>query len=530
MIQTYKRNPKIDAHNDVILIGSGMGSLAAGAILAKEGKKVLILERHYTAGGYTHIFKRKGFEWDVGIHYIGDVHKKESPVRRMFDYVSNNELQWADMGRVYDRVIVGKKQYEFVKGVSSFKEKLVEYFPDEEKAIHNYVDLVFKANAAGRSFQMNKALPKWLSKLLYKNMTKPFFGFANGTTYEVLRTLTDNEELIKVLTAQYGDYGLPPKKSSFYMHAIVAKHYFNGGYFPVGGSSQIVETILPQIEATGGTLIINAEVEEIVIEDNKAIGVRMKDQRIIKSDKVISGAGIVTTYSQLISENVSKRHGLMDQLKKVNPSVAHACLYLGLEGTPEELGLPKNNFWIYPEEGDHDTCVENYLKDLDAPFPVVYVSFPAAKDPDWSNRYPGKSTIDIITLVPYEAFVEWKETSWMKRGEKYEAFKSKITERLLDVLYEQLPQVKGKIVHQELSSPLSTKHFMNYEKGEIYGLDHSPERFKQKFLTPRTPIKNLFLTGQDIATAGVAGALFSGLMTASVIMRKNLLKKIMKLA
>ena len=86
-------------------------------------------------------------------------------------------------------------------------------------------------------------------------MRKPFYKYSDKTTYEVLREITDNEELIKVLTGQYGDYGLPPKQSSFSMHASVARHYFDGGSYPIGGSSQIVKTIDPVIEAGGGTYI-----------------------------------------------------------------------------------------------------------------------------------------------------------------------------------------------------------------------------------------------------------------------------------
>ncbi len=157
---------------------------------------------------------------------------------------------------------------------------------------------------------------------------------------------------------------------------------------------------------------------------------------------------------------------------------------------------------------------------------MVYISFPCAKDPDWINRYPEKSSIDIITLIPYETFEEWEGTSWKKRGTDYEAIKENITNRLLKELYKQLPQVEGKIVCQELSTPLTTKHFVNYQTGEIYGLDHSPSRFRQPFLKPRTPIKNFYLTGQDIVTAGVAGALFSGVLSSIAITGKNILGKI----
>ena len=528
MIQTYKRSPKLSEKYDTIIIGSGMGSLTAAAILSKEGQKVLVLERHYVAGGFTHIFKRKGYEWDVGIHYIGEVQRPNSITKRLFDYVSDGELKWADMGEVYDRIIIGERSYDFVKDVQKFKEQLYVYFPDEKKAIDTYIDLVFKCTKTARKFYSEKAIPPFLSKLIGGWMRKPFYKFSDQTTYEVLSSLTKNEELIKVLTGQYGDYGLPPKKSSFTMHASLVRHYFSGGSFPIGGSSEIVKTVDPIIEKGGGTILINAEVDQVIVENNRAVGVKMIDGKSLFAKNIISGAGIITTYKKLLPEHIVKQHRLGEQLQKVQPSAAHSCLYIGLNGSPEELKLPKTNLWVYPEEGDHDSCIDAYLEDDNAPLPVVYISFPSAKDPDWSNRYPGKSTIDIITLVPYDNFAEWEGSRWMKRGEDYEAKKEKIAQRLLDALYKQLPHLKGSVAYYELSSPLTTQHFVNYEKGEIYGIDHTPERFRQRFLKPRTPIKNFYLTGQDIVTAGVAGALFSGALTASVLAKKNVVKKIMK--
>jgi len=526
MIQSYKQNPRLEESYDTIIIGSGMGGLSTAAILSKQGQKVLVLERHYTAGGFTHVFTRKGYEWDVGIHYIGEVHKEQSLMRKLFDYVTNSQLKWAEMGEVYDRIIIGDQHYDFVKGVKKFKSKLISYFPKEEQAIHKYVELVFESVSTSKNYYISKAIPPFLNAILGGFLKKPFFKWADKTTYEVLSSITNNETLIKVLAGQYGDYGMPPKTSSFSMHATVARHYFDGGNFPIGGSSQIVKTVDPVIEASGGTLLTNAEVDEVVIENNRAVGVRMRDGKILKANNIVSNAGLMTTYDKLLPMETVKKHGLMKQIQKVKRSVAHASLYIGLEGSPDDLGLPKTNYWIYPEEGDHDTCVNRYLEDMSQPFPVVYISFPSAKDPDWSNRYPGKSTIDIITLVPYEIFEPWSDSRWKKRGEEYEAIKEDITQRLLKELYKQLPQVEGKINCYELSSPLTTQHFVNYEKGEIYGLDHSPSRFRQPFLKPRTPIKNFYLTGQDIVTAGVGGALFSGVLTGIAITGKNVLKSL----
>ena len=525
MIQSYKKKHEVKPHYDVICIGSGMGSQAAAAVLAKEGKSVLVLERHYTAGGYTHVFKRRGYEWDVGIHYIGEVNREQSVLRKLFDYVTDSELHWADMGDVYDRIVVGDRIYDFIKGVSNFKEQLKAYFPGEEEAIDQYVDMVFQATKASREYYAEKAMPKFLQLVNGGRMRKNYLALAHKTTLEVLQGLTKNEQLIKVLTGQYGDYGLPPGRSSFVMHASVAKHYFHGGAFPVGGSSRIAETTADVIAKAGGTIMTNAEVKQVVVENNKATGVELYDGKIFTADQIISGTGILNTYDKLIPPSVAEKHSLRKQLQKVTPSAAHISLYIGLESTPEELNLPKANYWIYPEDMDHDACVDRYAKDLDAPFPVVYISFPSSKDPKWSERYPGRSTIDIITMMPYEQFKEWEDLNWKKRGEAYEALKEQLAQRLLKELYKREPQVEGKVSFYELSTPVTTRHFMNYEFGELYGIDHDPSRYDQRFLQPRTPIKNLYLTGQDIVTAGVAGALLAGYLTASAITGKNYIKQ-----
>ena len=528
MIQSYKKNYKIADSFDTIIIGTGMGALTSAVLLAKRGQKVLLLERHYTAGGFTHIFKRKGYEWDVGIHYIGSMESDSSILKKLFDYIADKKLEWADMGEVYDRIVVGDKIYDLVKGVNNFKNKMKEYFPDEKAAIDKYVDLIFQVSKLSKNFFIEKTLPPLLSTLTGSFLRKPFLKYSRQTTYEVLKKLTNNEELIKVLSAQYGDYGLPPKQSSFAMHATLVRHYFSGGCFPVGGSSQIVEKISEVLHGLGSAVLVSAEVDQIIVENNTAVGVKMADGKEFRAKNIISNAGLITTYKKLIPEDVFQKNKLEQHLSKINHSVAHACLYIGFEHSPEELSLPKANYWIYPEKNSHDENVAKYLKDIKEDFPVVYVSFPAAKDPDWSNRYPSKSTIDIITLLPYEVFEKWEGSRWMKRGEEYNQLKEEIAQRLLKELYKREPQLEGKVAYYELSTPLTTQHFVNYEKGEIYGLDHSPERFEQRFLKPSTPIKNFYLTGQDIVTCGIGGAAFSGVLTASVVLGKNVLNDVMK--
>ncbi|KIG19201.1 Carotenoid cis-trans isomerase [Enhygromyxa salina] len=521
--RSYKQSD-VDEQWDAIVIGSGLGGLASAALLSNMGKRVLVLERHYVIGGFTHTFKRKGYEWDVGVHYVGEVHRDRSVLGQLFNHVTDGELKWEGMGEVYDRIVFGDEAYPLRAGVQNFKDGLREQFPDAKDgaAIDEYVSAVFAASKAARSFYAEKALSGVAGFLAAPFMRRPYLAHTRKTTYEVLRGITDNTKLIGVLTGQYGDYGLPPKQSAFAMHASVAKHYFFGGNYPIGGSARFAETIAPKIEAGGGMLLTNAGVDEIVIEGGKAIGVKLEDGRVLRAELIISNAGALNTYGALLPAGERARVGFAPQLQQIEPSAAHLSLYIGLNQSAAALKLPKANYWIYPaNEYDHDRNVQRFTEDEDAPFPVIYISFPGAKDPDFERRYPGKSTIEIITLAPWERFAKWDAKPWKKRGDDYEAYKAAFSQRMLEQLYAVEPQTRDAVAYHELSTPLSTKHFTAYQHGEIYGLSHDPGRFEGKFLRPRSPIPNLYLTGQDVVTAGIGAALFSGYLTVSAITGRN---------
>ncbi len=525
-IHSYKQQPELLHRDyDAVVIGSGIGGLSFAAIMAKEGKRILVLERHYTAGGFTHSFKRRGYEWDVGIHYLGEVHRPHTELANWFAYISDGQLEWAEMGEVYDKIIFGQKVYEFHAGKENFISNLQLQFPAaaDQQAIEDYVQLLYQATHAARTFFAEKALPAPLAWAFGGLLRRKYLKLSQQTTYEVLSSFTNNQQLIGVLTGQYGDYGMTPKTGSFVIQAMVTKHFLNGGGFPVGGCSRIADTIAAVITKAGGNVLTNAEVAQIKVKNGKAVGIVMADGAEISTPLIISDAGIVNTYQHLLSKEVQKDLKLTEQMEQVKPSVSHIALYLGFKKTAEELGLTKANLWIYPEDGyDHEANMENYLQHPDtAPFPMVYISFPSAKDPDWQNRYPGTATVDIITFAPYEWFEKWEETRWKKRGVDYDTWKEQTTQRLLKVLYQYVPQLEGEVDYHELSTPLSTKHFVNYQHGELYGIEHSPHRFSLRFLRPQTPITNLYLTGQDIASAGVGGALTGGVLTAAALLKRD---------
>ncbi len=513
---TRYRPQRVEQDYDAIIVGSGIGGLTTAALLSQQGYRVAVLEQHYTAGGFTHAYANGGYEWDVGVHYIGDVGHPRAPLRRLFDQISEGRLQWAPMDPCYDRIWIGEQSYDLVAGRQEFKASLLQHFPHAEKVIDRYLGLLDQVNKAMPLYTTSRLLPDLLNRAWSPLQKQLLPKFMFQTTAQVLDSLTDDPQLKAVLAGQWGDYGLPPKRSSFLMHATVVRHYLRGAFYPVGGASRIAASIIPTIQQGGGDVFTYADVAEILVHRGKAIGVRMADGQEIRARQVISNAGFQITMEQLLNENARAQADYQRRSHQVESSMSHQCLYIGLNASDEQLGLPKTNYWLYPS-ADYDGDTERFLENSEAELPLVYISFPSSKDPDWPNRHPGKSTIEIVAPAPYQWFSQWQDKPWGKRGADYDALKAQWSERLLAHLYRHFPQTRAHVDFHELSTPLSTQYFCRYQQGEIYGLNHTPQRFQTRWLGPRTPIRNLYLTGQDALTAGVGGALIGGVFAAAAV-------------
>jgi all-trans-retinol 13,14-reductase len=520
--QSYKRYKQGNKQFDAIIIGSGISAMTLGSVLSKEGKKVLLLEKHYTPGGFTHTFKRGEWEWDVGVHYLGGIDDEKNFLRKAYDFICESPIEFADMGEVYDTVFFGTDKYEFLKGKEQYKKRLIEYFPGEEKKIEAYIKLIFSVQKKNIPYIVWKVIPAPIRFILTPFLLKPFLKYAGRTTNEVMEQLGVSPKLKSVLCSRFGDYGLAPKFSSFGIHALVDTHYMNGGFYPAGGSSVFFQKIAPVIINAGGEILVRAEVEKILHAGGKVQGVKMTDGKEFYAPSVISSAGIQVTYEVLLKdpEILHKKFG------ELKSSIAHFCLYIGLDGSAEELQLPRSNFWIFPSYDYEDKL--SHFPSSKTTEGMAFISFPSAKDPGYALRHPERSTIEVISFGNFDEVISWQDKPWQKRGNDYEVFKQQLSSKLEKLLYTYVPQVKGRVIYKELSTPLSTRHFANYSRGEMYGLEHSPARFRNKNLRPDTHIKGFFLTGQDITSCGVTGGLMAGLLTANVILKKNIIKKIEK--
>ena len=504
---------------DAIVIGSGIGALTTAGLLAGvAGARVLVLEKHCTPGGLTHSFRRMGASWDVGLHYVGDMHPGSRP-RQLFDYLTGGALTWNRMPSGYDRFVLPGHGLDVTipSGIAHYRALLTDLFPAERRAIRRYCRDVTRAYSWMSLRYMADMVPPLASPAINLAL-RLRTGCALERTEHYMERRFRDPALRALLTTHWGDYGVEPARSAFVAHAMIVCHYMDGAWFPRGGSGQIARMIEERIRATGGEIRLCQDVDDILIDNGRAVGVRVTDRRSVpvsyeeRAPIVISGVGARETYTRLLPTTgpvgaLTAR--VRDRIAHLGHGGSAATVYLTLDHYPADVD--GSNVWVNTSQGPDD--LEQMTEDLCQGRPQsAFISFPGIKAGD---RH---ATAEIVSFAQPEAFDRWSGTRPGMRGEDYERMTSAMARGLIDLADTAIPGLKDAVRSVEVATPLTIEHFTSHESGCFYGLPLTPERFAADLSSPSTPINGLYLTGQDAGMPGIVGSALAGMAAACTVL------------
>lgn len=493
---------------DAIVIGSGIGGLAAGAALAKRGRRVLVLEQHFQLGGLTQTFIRREYTFATGVHYIGGIGEapgSEDQFGRMLRWLTDGRLRFASLGSPYDIVRLPGFEFPIEAPRAAYITRLKTSFPNEVAAIDRYFTACDEAKRASMALFAASAIPAPLAALMRWFNARRVRRALGTTTADAVRDIGDRR-LAALLTARWGDYGMVPAQSPFAVHALVTGSYFSGAYYPIGGPARFAEALGEAVTAAGGELRTRAEVAEIRVALGRVVGVRLVSGESIDASVVVSAMGAHNTAAALPSGVAPDWREAVESLK---PGVSYVSLYLGFRGDIRQHGATPANVWVY-ESNDVGRVWE---RPADEDAPAMFVSFPSVKDT--AHRDPEHHTAEVVAICRWEPFSAWARSAPGDRPEEYEVNKARIAENLLAQFKRHFPQLAPMIDFYEVSTPLSQASFVMADRGATYGLEMSVERMSRSTLKVRTPVPGLLLAGQDAAGPGIQGAFMGGFMAAA---------------
>ncbi len=517
---------------DAIVVGSGLGGLTAAAYLATNGRRVLVLEQHYVAGGNAHVFRRKvnkqTFEFDVGVHYIGDCGPGGTIPNVLRGLGLDDKIEFLEMDPDgFDTIMYPGLTFRVPKGWDRYRERLVAAFPDDETALHGCLD-IFEAilremralQAAGSG--VNPAQLAQEAPTLLRWATKPVSALFDECGL--------GQKARAVVLAESGAYAVAPSRTPVVIHAGLLDHYLKGAYYPKGGGQVLPAGLVEVIRANGGDVRTRTRVDRIIVEDGKAAGVRLTSGEELRAGVVISNADLKRTLLQMVgAEHLSP--ATVTRTASYRMSLPIFCVYLGLDIDLRER-MPNTNYWYcgsYDIEGIYQACYDGRLPEA---FPLL-ITTASVKDPHTRSLAPaGCSSMEIMTWVPAE-YDFWRVHEGPAAGEKYHqdrtyrANKDELTELMIAGAEQALPGIREHIVWKEAATPVTQERYTLSTGGTSYGIEAALDQFGPGRPGPATEIAGLYLTGASTTSGhGIVGAMRGGVATAGAVLGRNLTREV----
>lgn len=487
---------------DAVIIGSGLGGLECAHILSKAGMSVLLLERGTQAGGCLQSYRRHGLAFDTGFHYVGGLDEGQS-LHSAFRHLGLLRLPWQRLDNHFDRVTIGNQTFSFAQGYDAFVETLTVAFPAERDALNKYADMLKQCGEQ----QFDALNPQ-------TGESSVLSRFFETSAYQYLTETFHDPLLINVLCGTSLKMELRKESLPLFTFAHGNGSFIESSWRLKGDGSLIVNSLADGIRMHGGEIICNAEVRELVEKDGKLV------HAVCSNGEIYEGTIFISNIHPAVTCNLVKQSSRM---KKVYRSrITHlentfGMFTVSLRIKPQTLRYFNWNQYIYKEPDVWTFHLKNN------PVSGVLVS---CRIPEDGSKYVQQ--VDLLTPMNWSECEQWSHTEVGRRGEDYKAMKKRVADECITLAERFIPGLRDRITGCYTSTPLTYRNYTLTPEGSAYGLRKDFRNPMITLLSPRTPIPNLLLTGQNLMLHGLHGVTMTALFTCAEVLGKEPIWNIVK--
>ncbi|MEN8121049.1 MAG: FAD-dependent oxidoreductase [Bacteroidota bacterium] len=492
---------------DAIIIGGGLGGLLTGNILSREGMKVLVIEQNNKLGGSIQSFAKKKTIFNTGLNYTeslgdGEVLNKYFKYFKIMDKLKIKQL---DID-CFNKISFGTDdiEYPLAQGHDNFVEKLSVYFPGSENSLRNYIKTIKNTCEAFPLYTFDTSSGISTDERVLQQ-----------SAYKYIQSVHPDRKLQQVLAGMNPLYGGVVEKTPLYVHALINYSFINSVWRLVDGSSQIAARIADGIKSNGGEIMLSSKVVSIGGKNKQVQYIKLENGESIFADKIISNMHPASTL-KLVPPELSKKV-YQKRITSLENTIGMFTIYIVLK---------KNSFSYYNHNFHHFTKENVWTTNYkESNWPEHYFLYTPAisKSDKWADG------LIAMTYMNYNEVKKWENTYIENRGEEYLDFKRKKAEKLIDSIEKKFPNIRQSIDSYYTSTPLTYRDYTGTVDGSSYGILKDYNDPFSTIITPRSRIKNLYFTGQNLNMHGILGVTISAVLTsAEIIGFDYLLKKIHK--